>query len=87
MHLVHLDRSYSPETVALMTGAFERVCPSVLKLGGGNAEEVKRTLARIILRQVDRGERDPERLANVAFREWVVVARHGACHDGRSRAP
>ena len=26
LHLVQLDRSYSPETVSVMTAAFDRVC-------------------------------------------------------------
>jgi hypothetical protein len=34
-------------------------------------EDMRRTLALIILRYVDRGERDPERLADVALREWT----------------
>jgi hypothetical protein len=73
LHLVPNDRTYSPETVALMTAAFARVCQSVshqVNEKSGN-EEMRRTLALIILRYVDRGERDPERLADVAFREWT----------------
>ena len=27
LHLVKLDRSYSPETIAVMTAAFDRVLP------------------------------------------------------------
>ncbi len=68
MHLVQLDRSYSPETIAVMSAAFDRASQSVSKWMNGN-DDVKRTLALIILRHVDRGERDPERLAEVAFRE------------------
>ena len=73
LHLVPNDRTYSPETVALMTAAFDRLCQSVshqVNEKSGN-EEMRRTLALIILRYVDRGERDPERLADVAFREWT----------------
>ena len=29
LHLVKLDRSYSPETIAVMTAAFDRVCQSL----------------------------------------------------------
>ena len=73
LHLVPNDRTYSPETVALMTAAFDRVCQSVshqMNEKNGN-EDMRRTLALIILRYVDRGERDPERLADVALREWT----------------
>jgi hypothetical protein len=73
LHLVPNDRTYSPETVALMTAAFDRVCQSVshqMNEKNGN-EDMRRTLALIILRYVDRGERDPELLADVALREWT----------------
>ena len=74
LHLVQLDRSYSPETISVMTAAFDRVCQSVSKRMNGN-DDVKKTLALIILRHVDRGERDPERLAEIAFREWTGTDR------------
>src|SRR6187455_1466905 len=70
LHLVQLDRSYSPETVSVMTAAFDRVCQSVSKQMNGS-DDVKKTLALIILRQVDRGECNAERLAEIAFREWT----------------
>ena len=70
LHLVPNDRTYSPETVALMTAAFDRVCQSVSHQINDN-EDSKQMLALIILRYVDRGERDPERLADVALREWT----------------
>jgi hypothetical protein len=38
-------------------------------------DNVKKTLALIILRHVDRGECDAERLANVSFREWTGADR------------
>ena len=74
LHLVQLDRSYHPETISLMTVAFDRVCESVTEQMNGN-DDIKRTLALIILRHVDRGERDPERLAETAFREWTGTDR------------
>ena len=74
LHLVQLDRSYSPETISVMTAAFDRVCQSVSKRMNGN-DDVKKTLALIILRHVDRGERDAERLAEIAFREWTGADR------------
>jgi hypothetical protein len=70
----HLDRSYSPETVAAMSAAFDRVCQLISKRMNDSAD-VKKTLALIILRLVDKGERDPERLAETAFREWTGADR------------
>lgn len=74
LHLVQLDRSYSPETISVMTAAFDRVCQSVSKWMNGN-DDVKKTLALIILRHVDGGERDPDRLSEAAFREWTGTDR------------
>ena len=65
---------YSPETVALVTAAFDSVCSSVAHRINGN-EDMRQTLALIILRHIDRGERDPQRLADVALREWMGSAR------------
>ena len=74
LHLVQLDRSYSPETISVMTAAFDRVCQSVSKQMNGS-DDVKKTLALIILRHVDRGECNAERLAEIAFREWTGTDR------------
>jgi hypothetical protein len=57
-----------------MTAAFDRVCQSVSEQMNGN-DDVKKTLALIILRHVDQGERDSERLADVALREWTGADR------------
>jgi hypothetical protein len=70
LHLVPRDRIYTPETLALMTAAFDRVFQSVSHRMNGN-EALKQALAEIILRLVDRGERDPERLAEDALHEWT----------------
>jgi len=70
LHLVNSNRTYNPETVAIMTAVFDTVCKSISHRMNGN-EDVKQTLALIILRHVDRGERDPRRLADVALREWT----------------
>jgi len=70
LHLVQLDRSYSPEIVSVMTAAFDRVCQSVSKQMNGS-DDIKKTLALIILRQVDRGECNADQLAEIAFREWT----------------
>ena len=74
LHLVQLDRSYSPETIVVMTAAFDRVCQSVSKQLN-ESDDVKKTLALIILRHFDRGECNAERLAEIAFREWTGTER------------
>jgi hypothetical protein len=74
LHLVQLDRTYSPEIAALMGAAFDRVCQSISMRMNGH-EDAKKTLALIIIRHVDRGERDAERLAEIALREWTGTDR------------
>ena len=74
LHLVQLNRSYSPEIISVMTAAFDRVCQSVTEQMNGD-DVIKKTLALIIIRHVDRGERDPARLAENAFREWTGTDR------------
>jgi hypothetical protein len=74
LHLVQLERTYSPEIVAVMGAAFDRVCQSISKRINDSAD-VKKTLALIIIRHVDRGERDAERLAEIALREWTGTDR------------
>ena len=81
LHLVQLDRSYSPETISVMAAAFDMVCQSVSKTIT-DSDEIKKTLALIILRHVDRGELNVERLAQVAFREWTGT--HRSIIGGRS---
>jgi hypothetical protein len=68
LHLVRTDRIYPPETVAVMAAAFDRVCQSLSTRMNGN-EALRETLAKIILRHVDLGERDPVRLSEGAIRE------------------
>jgi hypothetical protein len=68
LHLIRNDRTYSPETVAAMTAAFDRVCQSLSTRINGN-EALRQTLAKIILRHVDWGECDPGRLSEDAIRE------------------
>ena len=70
LHLVRTDRTYPPETVALMTTAFDRACQS-LSTRINDSEVVRESLALIILRHVDLGERDSVRLSDVASRELV----------------
>jgi hypothetical protein len=74
LHLLKPNRKYDPETIALRTAAFDMACQSVPPRTSGN-DDVRRTLASIILRHVDRGERDPVRLSNNAFSDLVGVYR------------
>jgi len=74
LHLVQTDRAYSPETLAVMVAAFDRVCQSITKRMNGS-DDVKKTLALIILKHVDRGECNAEQLAQIAFREWTRTDR------------
>jgi hypothetical protein len=68
LHLVRTDRTYSPETVAAMTAAFDRVCQSLSTRMNGN-DALRQTLAKMIFRHVDWGERDPVRLSDDAIGE------------------
>ena len=68
LHLVEPGRSYDPETIAVMTTAFDRVCRSLSARMNGN-DDVKRVLAAAILRRVDQGERDAMLLAAAALHE------------------
>ena len=74
LHLVQPDRAYSPETVAAMGAAFDRVCKLISNEMNGN-DAARRTLAVIILRLVDRGECNSARLAEIAFQEWTGTHR------------
>jgi hypothetical protein len=57
-----------------MTAAFDRVCQSI-SMRMNASDDVKKTLALIILRHVDRGECNAGRLAEIAFREWTGTER------------
>ena len=74
MSLAGTDRVYPPEVVAAMTAAFDNVCRSVSAQISGN-DDVRRRLALIILRNVDQGEHDPLRLAELALNELAGVGR------------
>jgi hypothetical protein len=74
LHLVQLNRSYGPETFSVMTAAFDRACQCVTEQMNGS-DDVKKTLALIILRHGDRGEGDPERPAETTFPEWTGTDR------------
>jgi hypothetical protein len=74
LHLVRSGRTYSPETVAVMGAAFDRVCKLISNEMNGN-DAAKRMLALIILRLVDRGECNSAHLAEIAFQEWTGTHR------------
>ena len=74
LHLVQLGRSYSPEAISAMISGFATVCKFVSTRMKGR-DDVTTTLALIILRQVDQGECNAERLAETAFREWTGTDR------------
>ena len=69
LRLVETRRVYSPETIGVMTAAFERVCQFIPKSLDG--DKPRRQLALIILRHVDRGVHDPEPLFEAALREFT----------------
>jgi hypothetical protein len=68
LHAIERQRVYPPETLAVMTAAFDQACQSIPKSVNGN-NDMRGKLALIIIQYVDQGERDPVRLAKVAFRE------------------
>ena len=57
LQLVELNRTYPPETIAVMTAAFDRVCQSLSTHISG-MKAVRESLALIILRHVDSGEHE-----------------------------
>ena len=64
LHLVESSgRAYDPETIAVMTAAFDAVCQSLAGRMNGS-DDLRRTLASAILRYIDQSERDPTRLAD-----------------------
>jgi hypothetical protein len=78
LHVVETHRSYPPETVAVMTAAFDTVCQSLSTQISGN-KAVRESLALIILRHIDLGERDSARLADSALRE--LAGANGSAQD------
>ena len=73
LDLVASDRVYPPETVVAMSTAFDNVCQSVSAQINGD-DSLRRQLALIVLRHVDAGERNPARLAELAFNEFAGLA-------------
>jgi hypothetical protein len=61
---------YDPETLRMMGTAFDTACqsfPPDLK----HHEAARRKLARLILRHMDRGERDAARLGDLALLDFM----------------
>jgi hypothetical protein len=78
------NRVYPPETVAIMTAAFDSICQSLSTRTNGG-DRLREKLAVIILRYVDDGERDPERLADLSLRELAGI--DDAATDDRASKP
>jgi hypothetical protein len=74
LDLVAADRVYPPELVTAMSAAFDTVCRSVSAKIHSDPD-VRRHLALIILRHVDEGERDPQRLSELALNELAGIDR------------
>ena len=74
LDIVGSDRVYPPEIMVAMTTAFDNVCRSVSAQISGD-DDLRRQLALIILRHVDDGERDPQRLSDLALNELAGTER------------
>jgi hypothetical protein len=85
LHLVEPERVYPPETTAAMTAAFERLCASIPK--SVNGDDLRRQLALTILRHVDRGVQEPERLSEMALREFAGLSGSASERATTGRVP
>jgi hypothetical protein len=85
LHLVEPQRVYAPETIAAMTAAFDRLCESIPK--SVNGDDLRRRLALTILRPVDRGVQDPERLSEIASHEFAGLSGSASERSTTGRAP
>lgn len=72
LNIVKCNRTYDPETIAVMTAAFNEACQS-LSARVTRDDDVKRRLAEAILRRVDQGERDPMMIASAAMSQLKSV--------------
>jgi hypothetical protein len=64
-------QSYDPQTLAAMTSAFDAAWTMVLArnlAGRLSQEQAREQLAKRIMRAVDQGDTDPERLALIAIK-------------------
>jgi len=68
--LSHVEYVYDPETLKMMGTAFDTACqsfPPELK----DHEGARKKLALLILRHMDRGERDATRLSDLALLDFM----------------
>jgi hypothetical protein len=64
-------QSYNPQTLAAMTSAFDAAWTMVLAMNlarGLSQEKAREQLAKRIMRAVDQGDTDPERLTLIAIK-------------------
>ena len=57
-------RAFNPEATQTLCQAFDKVCSTVA--GGDRSEFVKELIARRVIALAERGERDPDKLAEAA---------------------
>ena len=66
----NFERVYGPDTLKIITAAFDNAhecLPAEFK----KSEHARRKLALLILRHMERGERDPSRLAETAVLDFL----------------
>lgn len=68
LYLIGAEGVYSPEDIEKMATAFDRVCQSRPQSVSDN-DEVREQCGRKIIRLVDQGQQDPERLFELTLRE------------------
>jgi hypothetical protein len=78
LHLPKDSGAYSPDTIAVMTRAFEKAC-ATLSMRPEGSNGVRQSLALNILHLIDEGERDPDQLARLAANE---LTRRGHANTG-----
>jgi hypothetical protein len=78
LRFVKTRRVYPPETIAAMDAAFDQIGAFIPRSVAGDGDDMRRQLALIILRHVDRGVQDPERLSEIAFRDFAGLDGSGS---------
>jgi hypothetical protein len=69
---MHHTRAFNPEATHSLCVAFDKVCSTIAERD--RSEFVKELIARRVLALAERGERDPDQLAQAAS-EWLGL--HG----------